>query len=110
MKRPRLVLVALLGLILRASEIVAAGPLDLQYHLRLLRPTTHLVEVEIVVAKLTEPTLDLVMPAWAPGRYAIYDFAKNVQEFAAVGSQGQALPWTKLDKQTWRIDAREAGG
>ena len=68
------------------------------------------MEVEIEAGKVAEPALNFVMPAWAPGRYAIYDFAKNVQEFSAVGSQGQALPWTKLDKQTWRVEAREAGG
>jgi predicted metalloprotease with PDZ domain len=50
------------------------------------------------------------MPAWSPGRYAIYDFAKNVQEFEAIGAQGRALPWTNLDKQTWRVDDRRAGG
>jgi len=76
----------------------------------LVRPTTHLVEIEIRADKVAEPILDLVMPAWSPGRYAIYDFAKNMQEFAAVGAQGQALPWTKVDKQTWRVETREAGG
>jgi len=87
-----------------------SAPLELQYRLRLWRPTTHLVEVQITAAKVAQPALDFVMPAWAPGRYAIYDFAKNVQEFATVGAQGQALAWTKLDKQTWRVATREAGG
>src|SRR5262249_38780204 len=54
--------------------------------------------------------LDFVMPAWAPGRYAIYDFAKNVQEFEAAGAQNQALPWMKRDKQTWRVATGEAAG
>jgi predicted metalloprotease with PDZ domain len=85
-------------------------PLDLQYHLRLGRPTTHIMDVEIEVGKVQAPALDLVMPAWAPGRYAIYDFAKNVQEFEAAGAQDQALPWTKLDKQTWHITTGDAGG
>lgn len=88
----------------------AAGPLELQYRVAISRPTTHLAEIEIRATGASEPTLDLVMPAWAPGRYAIYDFAKNVQEFGALGAQGQPLAWTKLDKQTWRIDARNAGG
>jgi len=50
------------------------------------------------------------MPAWAPGRYAIYDFAKNVQEFEAIGPNNQALPWTKVDKQTWHVATGDAGG
>lgn len=84
--------------------------LQLAYRLRLTRPSTHLVDVEIEAGKVTEPSIDFVLPAWAPGRYAIYDFAKSVQEFAASGAQGQPLAWEKLDKQTWRVDARQAGG
>jgi predicted metalloprotease with PDZ domain len=93
-----------------ATEDRPPAPLDLQYHLRLLRPTTHLLEIEIVTGRVEDPALDFVMPAWAPGRYAIYDFAKNVQEFSALGAAGQPLTWRKLDKQTWHVDARPAGG
>lgn len=93
-----------------ASENPSPPQLALQYHLRLLRPTTHLVEVEITAAQVAAPVLNFVLPAWAPGRYAIYDFAKNVQEFEAAGAQGQPLGWTKLDKQTWRVETTDAGG
>ena len=93
-----------------AVESCFPASLELRYRVRLLRPSTHLVEVEIAAAKVAEPALDFAMPAWAPGRYAIYDFAKNVQEFEAAGAEGQALPWTKLDKHTWHVEAREAGG
>lgn len=85
-------------------------PLELNYHLRLARPTTHLIEVQIDVAKLNSPVLDFVLPAWSPGRYAIYDFAKNVQEFAALDAKGGALDWVQPDKQTWRVDTRHSGG
>jgi predicted metalloprotease with PDZ domain len=103
-------LFTLLTLAARAAQEPSSPPCHLAYHLRLSRPSTHLVEVEITTSEVAEPTVDFVMPAWAPGRYAIYDFAKNVQEFSAVGAQEQSLPWTKLDKQTWRVDARGAGG
>jgi predicted metalloprotease with PDZ domain len=85
-------------------------PLELNYHLRLPRPSTHLVEIEIDAAKITTPTLDFVLPAWSPGRYAIYNFAKNVQEFEAVAASEQRLRWTQPDKQTWRVDTRDSGG
>ncbi|HEV2493810.1 MAG TPA: PDZ domain-containing protein [Terriglobia bacterium] len=85
-------------------------PLELQYHLRVVRPSTHLVDVEIVAGKVTEPTLDFIMPAWSPGRYAIYDFAKNVQEFEATGADGHPLPWSNTDKQTWRVETAGSGG
>ncbi|PYV28583.1 MAG: hypothetical protein DMG24_01680, partial [Acidobacteria bacterium] len=85
---------------LAVFQAPTVAPLELGYKLRLFRPNTHLIEVEIVARKVADPALDFVMPAWSPGRYAIYDFAKNVQEFQALGSSDQPLPWTEIDKQT----------
>ena len=95
---------------LRGAEELSASPLQLEYHLILTHPNLHLVTVEISAGKISGDFLDFVMPAWSPGRYAIYDFAKNVQEFEAAGAQGQPLAWTNPDKQTWRVDLRQAAG
>jgi len=100
----------LVVLALAAGHVFAAEPLEITYHLRLARPTTHILEVEIDAGKVDEPSLDFVMPGWAPGRYAIYDFAKNVQEFEAQGAQDQPLPWSQPDKETWRVETQGAGG
>jgi predicted metalloprotease with PDZ domain len=106
----RLLFLTLALLALAFPPGTGAAPLEFQYQLRLLRPTTHLLEVEITASGVTEPTLDFALPAWAPGRYAIYDFAKNVQEFEATDGQDRKLSWSKLDKQTWHVEAQEAGG
>ncbi|MEJ7712314.1 MAG: hypothetical protein WKF84_21260 [Pyrinomonadaceae bacterium] len=62
-----------------------------------------------------EEELLLQMPRWSPGRYAIFDFAKNVQEFSASkgvcpsapqqceGGGGAPLETMRADTQTWRI-------
>ncbi len=111
--RRALTLVCLLlaapALALRAQSAPPAPPLELHYRLILSRPTTHLLEVEIDARRVHSPDLDFVMPAWGPGRYAIYDYAKNVQAFSAQDAQGRPLPWRKLDKQTWRVSAGEPG-
>ena len=112
-RRRRLFLALILALLAagdRATARPRPAPLDLEYHLRVLRPNTHLVEVEIVAGRVTEPALDFAMPAWSPGRYAIYDFAKNVQEFEAAGGDGRRLAWTNTDKQTWRVETAGGGG
>ena len=95
---------------LRAAQGLTPPPLELAYTVRVDRPTTHLVDIEIVARQVETANLKFVMPAWGPGRYAIYDFAKNVQEFSAEGADDHPLPWIKLDKQTWRVDAGQAGG
>jgi len=84
--------------------------LELSYALTMERPTTHLLQVEITVKNVTGPVLRFAMPVWAPGRYAVYDFAKNVQEFSASGANGQVLPWTQPDKQTWTVNTAACGG
>jgi predicted metalloprotease with PDZ domain len=114
MGRRRLPVWLALAFVLAAVRICAAtqaaaaqSALQLEYQLRIDQPSEHLAEVEIDARGVSSPTLDFAMPAWSPGRYAIYDFAKNVQEFAATDGEGHALKWSQPDKQTWRI---ETGG
>ncbi|MGH7535292.1 MAG: hypothetical protein ACREMG_06875, partial [Gemmatimonadales bacterium] len=72
------------------------------YEFRADRPATHLGEVTLRVSgALPESTL-IQLPAWYPGRYAIYNFAANVQEARAT-CDGAAVPAPKLDQQTWLV-------
>ena len=75
------------------------------YSVSMPQPTAHLFSVRVELETppgAALPHVDLQMPAWQPGRYAVADFAKNVQEFAASAS-GEALRFEKIDAQTWRI-------
>ena len=85
------------------------------YHLAMSHPNSHLFEVSIEVETPPEfsgTALDFQMPKWSPGRYAVFDFAKNVQEFRALGGicppaglkcVQPDFPVTRLDDQTWRV-------
>ena len=60
--------------------------------------------------------IDFQMPRWSPGRYAVFDFAKNVQEVRAETAcpatascpqdGSSALAVARLDTQTWRVFPR----
>ncbi|MCA1601563.1 MAG: PDZ domain-containing protein, partial [Acidobacteria bacterium] len=72
----------------------------------------HLFEVAIEVAlpEMVPESLDFQMAKWSPGRYAVFDFAKNVQEFRArtgvcapMTDCDKARPVTRVDEQTWRV-------
>ena len=85
-------LMLLLLLVTALSSMAVAQPeqplRSLTYRLAMSRPVSHLFEVtiEIELAKdATAKSLDFQMPKWSPGRYAVFDFAKNVQEFEALG-------------------------
>ncbi len=92
-----LALITLCGGLINAQEL----PLkSISYQLSMSRPTSHLFEVQIIVEvpeELKDKPLEFQMPKWSPGRYAVFDFAKNVQEFRANG------PVTRIDDQTWSI-------
>jgi predicted metalloprotease with PDZ domain len=107
----------LLTLLLLTVTVSAASTEKLSainYRLRMSKPVSHLFEVSIE-AQLPEGEtaeyLDFQMPRWSPGRYSVFDFAKNVQEVQAASGicpQGAkckmaALPVTRLDNQTWRV-------
>ena len=86
------------------------------YRVGMSRPVSHLFEVTIEVELPKESTaryLDFQMPKWSPGRYAVFDFAKNIQEFQALGGIcPQAGPKCvqpnftarRIDDQTWRVE------
>ncbi len=122
--------VAFLLLLVAVSFSVTVGRQENQlrsitYRLSIPRPVSHLFEVVIDVELPNEATaksLDFQMPKWSPGRYAVFDFAKNVQEFqayttncsvrsdarSAVNCQVSTFPVKRVDDQTWRVQTQGA--
>ena len=116
-KLKRLLARATLNCLLMLATSVAIfaqePPLKIYYNLAMSHPNAHLFEVRIEVDIPTDAkiqSLDFQMPKWSPGRYAVFDFAKNVQEFDAAGGcppetkcEKVKAPVTRLDDQTWRV-------
>src|SRR5215216_4721628 len=91
------VFIALLSSVAAAQE----PPLrSIAYQLAMSRPVSHLFEVQIIVElpeQLKDKPVQFQMTKWSPGRYAVFDFAKNVQEFRA------NAPVTRVDSDTWSV-------
>jgi predicted metalloprotease with PDZ domain len=97
-----------------AVAICQDGSLSIRYHLAMSHPNSHLFEVSLEVQKPSDyliDSLEFQMPKWSPGRYAVFDFAKNVQEVRAHAACPPGLdckladpPLTRVDDQTWRVD------
>ena len=111
----------LLALILSASSLAFAGDKTLgriTYRLAMTHPASHLFEVSIEIETengFPSDTLDFQMPRWSPGRYAVFDFAMNVQEFRAslaclqdVNCASVSPAIVRTDNQTWRVETRGA--
>jgi len=110
--------IAFLSLLLLATSVAVLAqdqPLRINYSLAMSHPSSHLFEVTIEVRMPTDArisSLDFQMPKWSPGRYAVFDFAKNVQEVSALagveprpaGLYKLSVPITRIDDQTWRVE------
>lgn len=78
-------------------------PVRVEYTVRLREPQTQTVDISLTVRGLPGETVDFVLPAWRPGRYAINDHAGTVRTVAAAAAAGGPLPIAKTDKSTWRV-------
>jgi len=80
---------------------------EISFIVSMPKPHTHMLEVEVRVKRA--PTVEapssevLVMPVWTPGSYLVREFARHVQDFAAIDAGGAALQWEKINKNSWRI-------
>src|SRR6185295_3992885 len=98
------ILGAVVFVVLFTSIALAQEPplKSITYRLSMPRPVSHLFEVSILIElpdELKDKPLQLQMAKWSPGRYGVFDFAKNVQEVRA--STG---PVTRVDDQTWSVE------
>jgi len=107
-----------LAVVVAFSTVLAAQepPLkSISYRLAMTRPVSHLFEVAMEIEvpdELKDKPVQLQMPKWSPGRYAVFDFAKNVQEVrASDGPCATVAPCTdkanrvvtRIDDQTWSV-------
>jgi predicted metalloprotease with PDZ domain len=119
-RRAALCLALLPFLCVVAVAVPEDAPLAaINYRLSMPRPASHLFEVKIeaeIAKDASTDHLDFQMPRWSPGRYSVFDFAMNVQEFQALTASpdcigdrlctATALPVSRLDDQTWRVETR----
>jgi len=75
----------------------------LAYEVAMSQPQTHLFEVKLTVSNWDSDLLDVQMPVWTPGSYLVREYAKQLQDFAAVGSEGKKLTAIKIAKNHWQI-------
>ncbi|HEU4871066.1 MAG TPA: PDZ domain-containing protein, partial [Pyrinomonadaceae bacterium] len=104
---PRKLIIATAIIALFSSIAAADEPAlkSITYRLSMSRPVSHLFEVSILIElpdELKDKPLQLQMAKWSPGRYGVFDFAKNVQEVRAVADSA-ARAVSRINDQTWSV-------
>jgi predicted metalloprotease with PDZ domain len=104
----RLIVALAIAVICSGAALAQEPPLrSITYRLSMSRPVSHLFEVAIIVelpAELKDEALQFQMAKWSPGRYGVFDFAKNVQEVRAVAGDASPRRVTRVDNQTWSVE------
>jgi predicted metalloprotease with PDZ domain len=111
-----LLVLAALAAAARAQDANAPA-YKISYTLSMPDPASHLFNVRVDVQGAGGAEyVDFQMPRWSPGRYAVFEFAKNVQEAKAMRTClpsddciTNKLPVERLDTQTWRVRTKAAG-
>lgn len=94
------------------AQDTSAPAYRISYRLSMPNPASHLFEVQVSVSGIRGADhVDFQMPRWSPGRYAVFDFAKNVQEarYTPDAADGATRPAERLDTQTWRVPVHASG-
>ncbi len=95
-------------LILLAASMTSRSQVKIGFEVSFTEPQAHYAEVQMDLSGLDKDYIDLKMPVWTPGSYLVREFARNIEGFTA-SSDGKALRFEKVRKNTWRIYNNKAG-
>lgn len=103
------IMVITLTLFLLSVQLFAGkGDMKISYELNFDQPNSHLIIVSMTVSGADEDHLNFAIPAWRPGRYAIQNYSRLIQEFTAVDQNKKPLSFKKTDKDTWNVETSSA--
>lgn len=80
----------------------------IRYRVRIPKPHNHRYEVEAEFPPGAD-ALTVALPVWTPGSYLVREFSRHIQNVTAVSPAGTPLRVTRVDKRSFRVDARGEG-
>lgn len=76
----------------------------INYHINLNEAADHVVQVNMEIPLNGRDQIMLALPAWAPGRYVIYNFSQNLFALKATDELNRPQKIEVIDKQTWQVE------
>ncbi|HUH33857.1 MAG TPA: PDZ domain-containing protein [Daejeonella sp.] len=98
----------ILSLIMSTVSTLVNAQSKIAFKVSFTEPQAHYVDIEMEISGNKKEQVEIRMPVWAPGSYLIREFAKNVEDLKATGTNGASLPVRKTDKNTWQINTGKA--
>ena len=78
----------------------------IDYQVAMPQPQNHLFEVTLQLSNYSSEVLDLKLPVWTPGSYLVREYAKHLQDFAAISGE-ESLNWRKISKNHWQVYTKQ---
>ncbi|PTQ99974.1 putative metalloprotease with PDZ domain [Mucilaginibacter yixingensis] len=103
----RWLIAAILFFTMLTTTTQAADRLQIHYTLSFPEAQAHYTDVEMDIAGITGPAIDLKMAVWTPGSYLVREFARNIESVSAEVN-GQPLRIAKINKNTWHVELNGA--
>ena len=75
----------------------------MHYKISYQEPLSHFVNIVAEIPSEDCTYIDLLLPAWRPGRYELANYAENIRGIKASDSMQQPLPIRKRSRNKWRI-------
>ena len=88
--------------LLLLSPSALAQPM-IEYLVSLPNPQTQTLSISYTIRGVTDPSLEVSLPVWRPGRYAVLDPAGSIRSISAKAGNGRPLPIVKIEKSTWIV-------
>ena len=98
------ILVCVSALSFPACSDAQPGPASTtRYEISFENRAHHEAEIDVTFTDLGTAPLELRMSRTSPGRYALHEFAKNVYNFRATGSDGRAVDVSRPNNHQWDV-------
>jgi predicted metalloprotease with PDZ domain len=98
---------ALVAVVAALSVAQAWQPDAVAYRLSFADRAHRLMDVAVTFPRVPAGPLRLRMSRSSPGRYALHEFAKNVQDVRATDGSGKALAITRPDPYGWDVTGHD---
>ena len=97
----RIFFVFVIALVAGPRAFHAATPIA--YRVSIPEPQHHWMQVDAAFTDLGNTPLELRISVSSPGRYSLHDFAKNVYDVHAIGTDGRELIVSRPDPSGWTV-------
>lgn len=74
-----------------------------EYFVSFAQPQHRFLDVRVRIPVWDAKKLKLQLASWRPGRYELGNFAKNVRAFSVKDQTGNAVPYSKINKDSWEV-------